>query len=544
MLEAEFQNKAVLLEEEDAEGVQGNKEDNTLAQLGQQSVPTSNRLPEDKLPNHLLEDPPLHHLLEDKPPNQQLENQPLSDILEVRPLSNILDSGPPSDLLQDRLPQPEHGQVTSEPSTTRKEGHQPKEDLEETVRRLLEEKKQNTEEIEQLKRQIQKLTEEVKDERLERKSLAVKLQKSQRKFLKLNRVSLAVTQEYAEMMGELELEQDLRLEAEIMAHQMLKEKRAISRQSMILMQNLEPSEMLIKALEDVRTLSKTLEETKAELQTQVKSLELQLAERPSQEEFMVIKGELNTANLQKNQLEEELKVARAICEDLQEKVKTLEEKLKENELLVNAQDNVEMVAEPVPPPPPPPPPPLPVCPSSKAPSDPLALVRERRGLRTPAAEVMTVSPDVKEKAIQEMKQRIEQGAILRPTPKTGQRECAANKRKSVISELQGVLLNTARKPLRRMSRRRISRKAIDNELSCFLKKRRQIVDHDPPADKTDEISKQTQEQTAETKRQTQEEGGSQAPEVVSPLQNNPVLLKLKQRTSPVESRRSSQVQWQ
>lgn len=51
----------------------------------------------------------------------------------------------------------------------------------------------------------------------------------------------------------------------------------------------------------------------------MKSLELQLTERPSQEEFIVIKGELNTANLQKNQLEEQLKVEQEICVDLQEK---------------------------------------------------------------------------------------------------------------------------------------------------------------------------------------------------------------------------------
>ncbi|KAM5191411.1 uncharacterized protein ACMZJ9_011683 [Mantella aurantiaca] len=507
--------------------------------------------PEYKPTDNLQEDLHIKLLREDQSVNHLLIDRPLSDILESRPPSNVwedsetLEGRSLNDLLEVRPLQPEQGQVTSESITTSKEEDLQPRDLEETVRRLMEEKKQNLEEIKQLKCHIQRLTEQDKDEQLERKSLALKLQKNQRKFLKLNRVSLAVTQEYAEMMGQLELEQDLRLEAEIMAHQMLREKKAVSRQSMILMQNLEPSEMLIKALDDVRTLTTTLEATKAELQTQVRSLELQLAERPSQEEYVAINEELNTIKIEKHQLEEKLKVEQEKCGNLQGKVKTLEEKLKEKESLANAQENVEMIAETTPlSPPPPPPPPLPVCPLSKAPKDPLALVRERRGLRPSAAEVMTVAPDVKEKAILEMKQRIERGDILRPTPKGGQRESAVNKRKSVISELQGVLLNTARKPLRRVSRRRNSRKAKDSQLSCLLQKRRQIVDRNPPTDTNTEAPKQTQECAAETKSQTQDEGGSQTSEVVCSFQNNPFVIQMRQRTSPVQSRRCSQVQWQ
>lgn len=372
--------------------------------------------------------------------------------------------------------------VTGGPCTTEVD-QRLTEDLKKNIQKLSEEKEQIASELQELRTQTKRLNKELEDERLEKEAIGVKLEKHQNKFLKLNRVSLAVTREYADTLDKLELEQSLRYEAESYASKVLKEKKAISRQSMILMQNLQPKEMLMKALDDVRSLTTTLEDTKQELQTQVMTLELQLSERPTQEQLLTMQEALTAVIKEKSHLQEELKVTKEKCTGLEERVKSLEEELQRQGLSGNSTDEasvIEPAVSPVPPPvPPPPPPPPPPCPPSKATEDPLAFIKQRRGLRESEESPVIGGPNTSADAVREMMERIKRGVILRPARNDRKQDQAAvtGKRKSVISELHGILLDTVRKPARKASRRRMSRKAKDSELDSVLQRRRQIVDN-------------------------------------------------------------------
>ncbi|XP_075043495.1 shootin-1-like [Mixophyes fleayi] len=405
-------------------------------------------------------------------------------------------------------------------------------DLQETIRKLVEEKKETTEELEDLKCQMKWFKEEFEDQRLKRKSLSLKLEKSERKFLKLNRVSLAVSRECKNMVNQLEAEQNLRHQAEIYAHKMLREQKAAYRQSMILMQNLEPSEMLMKALEDIGSLTTSLEETKQELQTKVKELEIQLSERPSQEEFLVIKQDLRTVNMEKQQLGEQLKAEQEKCAGLEEKVKSLEGDLKEKETICSTQDDTVVATSPPPLlllPPPPPPPPPPMCLSSKIPEDPLALIKQRRGQRGSEGSIETVHADGRADAVREMMERIKSGVILRPA-RSGQLQSAVTKnRKSVICELQGMLMDTIRKPARKASRRRISRKVKDSELEFVLQRRRLVVDIPLQADGA-----------AEKQKHSDEKDGTDPGGDMWCKEDSPAYVKRRQRSSNLQSSRRKQ----
>ncbi|XP_073411187.1 shootin-1-like [Dendrobates tinctorius] len=355
------------------------------------------------------------------------------------------------------------------------------EELKENIQKLSKEKEQIASELQELRIQATRLSEKFENERREKEAICAKLEKSQNKFLKLNRVSLAVTREYAGVLDQLELEQSLREEAESYASKVLKEKKAISRQSAILMQSVQPNEMLIKALEDVRSLTTTLEVTKQELLMKVASLELELLERPTQEEFHTVKESLNVVNTEKSQIEEELKVTKEKCTLLEERVKSLEEELQRKEALAVSLDDKSVVAAlvspPASPPPPPPPPPPPAFPLIKAPEDPLAIIKQRRGQRKSEGSPVIGDPDVRAEAVREMMERIKTGVILRPARNNRKDQAAVtSKRKSVICQLQGILMDTARKPTRKPSRRRTSRKAKESELESVLQRRRKIVD--------------------------------------------------------------------
>lgn len=88
------------------------------------------------------------------------------------------------------------------------------EDLKKNIQKLLDEKEQIASELQELRIQTERLNKELEDERLEKEAISAKLEKCQNKFLKLNRVSLAVTWEFAATLEDLELEQSLRHEAE------------------------------------------------------------------------------------------------------------------------------------------------------------------------------------------------------------------------------------------------------------------------------------------------------------------------------------------
>ncbi|XP_063313624.1 shootin-1-like isoform X2 [Pelobates fuscus] len=410
--------------------------------------------------------------------------------------------------------------------------------LQETITRLIEDKRKAFLQIDDLNNEIRKVEAELENERQEGKSLLRTLAKNQRMFQKLNRVSVMVSHEYNDMVQQLELQENLRQEAEHLAHTMLIEKQAANRQSMLLMQNVEPSVMLVHALEEVRRLTCALDETKQELQTKVVSLESQLTERPSQEEFDLIREELKATSKEKRALHDQLKEAKETCSLLEGKIKALEEHKKKEESLSSGND--ELVTEaPIPPPPPVPPPPRPTLPHNCS-ENALTLIRHRR--RSKEAGLATLKPaknvDVKADAMKEMVERIKNGVVLRPARKEGQKHTQAiNKRKSVINEFKGIFTDTVRKPNQRKSFRRASKKVAENELDGILRRRRKKVDcaeTDGSAETTDKQEKKVEECAPGNNMHVSDLKSTLNP---GSTQKNPIVVKLRQKSSSLQKSR-------
>uniref|UniRef100_A0A803JDX2 Shootin-1 n=1 Tax=Xenopus tropicalis TaxID=8364 RepID=A0A803JDX2_XENTR len=448
----------------------------------------------------------------------QKENQKLKRIsMQVIPMLHEL----PGEILSQNCQEPPS--ATDSASDTEYEYQQQIKYLQETINKLLEEKKQATVEVEELKCQIRALNKKMEEERLERNSLVVSLEQNQGMLLQLTKASLKVSQEYKEMMQQLELEQDLRHKAELFAHKMLREQQAVSRQSSILMQNAEPSMMLLKALDEVGSLTAALEETKHDLQAKIQDLESQLEERPLQSEFELLQGDLKVTKEEKSQLEKKLEASEEKQTILEQKVGALEEKLREAECTCLKEE--EQKPDPVPVPPPPPPP-LPHCLSGKAPENPLDLIKQRRGSKAAGENPSKSCDDIKADAVKEMMDRIKNGVILRSAQKDKQSQSAAAiKRKSVISELHVILEDTMKKPARKASRRR-SRKVNESELESVLMRRRRIVD----------IPQVT---GGGTDSHSNPPGKDESKPPIAPWsnENSPVLVKLRQRTNELQRSR-------
>ncbi|XP_053109109.1 shootin-1-like [Hemicordylus capensis] len=386
-------------------------------------------------------------------------------------------------------------------------------DLQAKVFRLLDEKKELTMQVKEVQNHAQQLSEQLEEERSENQSLQAVLEKNRKDLRRLKQVSLLVTEEYGEVSRQLDLEQELRQQAEAFAHQMLVKQKVANRQSIILMQKVGPDLQLLQALEEVAKTTRALEEAKQEHQAKVKDLETQLAERPLLGELHDLQAALAKAEEEKACLGERLLQTEERNAALEERVKSLEEKAKASDL--EAAD-LGPVA-------PPPPPPLPPPPTSWAPVDPLLAIRQRKAACQAKCDPCLGTDDMKSKAMEEMMARIKGGVVLRPARRDAgglSKVQTASKRRSTAMELQG-LLGTMKKPGRRASRRKGSQKRTDNQLESILQRRRQMVDC--PA-----LQQQQQQQPPATARApgpaTPDRGaktGAQPAPEAEPLRNPP-----------------------
>ncbi|XP_055578946.1 shootin-1-like isoform X2 [Falco cherrug] len=348
-------------------------------------------------------------------------------------------------------------------------------DLQEKISWLLAQQKDLTIQLQDLQRQNQDLQDQLEMGQEEQQRLRAALGNSQRALKSFKRVSQIVTQDYCEVVQQLELEQDLRLHAEAFAHEMLVQKKEANRQSTILLQSAEPSTQLLVALQEVARLTRALEEGRQEQQQRVKELEEQLSRRPEPEELDVAQAALATAEDEKLQLRLRLQEAERRLLSLEEEVALLQEKLAQDPPLQS--QTPEPVAR-VPPPPPPLPPPAPAVPV-----DPLAAIRQRKGL----ANLQRTKPeadDAKARAVQEMMERIKNGVVLRPAkdrlPLGQGSAMVPGKQRSAALELQGIL-GAMRRASRRSSQRQSSLKGRDKQLESILQRRRWAVDASTPA---------------------------------------------------------------
>ncbi|CAI5784967.1 Shootin-1 [Podarcis lilfordi] len=347
-------------------------------------------------------------------------------------------------------------------------------DLQAKVSLLLDEKKELAVQVTELQGRVQQLQEQVEEEQFEKKSLQALVAERQRALKRVKRVSRLLTEEYGKVSQQLDLEEELRQQAETFAHQMLVKQKEANRQSMILMQNIGPETQLLQAMEEVAKMTRELEEAQQEHQAKVKDLEAQLLGRPQAEELHRLLAALAAAEEEKVHLGERLHQAEERNAALEERVKSLEEEAK-----ATGTPSPKTCPEAPLPPPPPPPPPLP--PACHVPVDPLMALRQRKGKQQAKRAANSCTDDVKSKAVEEMMARIKSGVVLRPARKDAgdfSKAAAVSKRRSTTMELQGLLAQSGTRSLgRRSSRRQGSqRKLTDNQLESILQRRRRMVD--------------------------------------------------------------------
>uniref|UniRef100_A0A3B3R125 Uncharacterized protein n=1 Tax=Paramormyrops kingsleyae TaxID=1676925 RepID=A0A3B3R125_9TELE len=168
--------------------------------------------------------------------------------------------------------------------------------LQEMVNALLEEKKQLGCQLKEQQREIEELTSRVSE---------------------AGRLSMMAAQEYEGLREQLDLEQSLRQKAESYAHEMLVKQKEANRQSMVLLQQSEPSLQLLKALEDLAHLTKTLEQERLQHQQKVKALEVELEE-------CALRRQLAEVQKQMELLEEEKREVESRLQEVEKQNKTLE----------------------------------------------------------------------------------------------------------------------------------------------------------------------------------------------------------------------------
>nr|XP_028600846.1 shootin-1-like isoform X1 [Podarcis muralis] len=351
-------------------------------------------------------------------------------------------------------------------------------DLQAKVSLLLDEKKELAVQVTELQGRVQQLQEQVEEEQFEKQSLQALVAERQRALKRVKRVSQLLTEEYGKVSQQLDLEEELRQQAETFARQMLVKQKEANRQSMILMQNIGPETQLLQAMEEVAKMTRELEEARQEHQAKVKDLEAQLLGRPQAEELHRLLAALAAAEEEKVRLGERLLRAEERNAALEERVRSLEEEAKAIGT-PSPKTCPEAPLPPLPPPPPPPPPPLP--PACHVPVDPLIALRQRKGRQQAKCAANSCTDDVKSKAVEEMMARIKSGVVLRPARKDAgdfSKAAAVSKRRSTTMELKGLLAQSGtRSPVRRSSRRQGSqRKLTDNQLESILQRRRQMVD--------------------------------------------------------------------
>uniref|UniRef100_A0A1A8D144 Uncharacterized protein n=2 Tax=Nothobranchius kadleci TaxID=1051664 RepID=A0A1A8D144_NOTKA len=335
-------------------------------------------------------------------------------------------------------------------------------ELQVSVDGLLAEKLLLEQQVEELTTEQIKLREQLAVEVEEKEAILRKMSKQSKTMNKIKRVSKLVTEEFTEMSQKLELEQDLRQHAEVVAHQMLSEQTAAQRWKVMEPGGSESDVQLQlqQALEQISSISTILSDVQLYYQEQVKQIKGSVEESADLSELQNLREQQEKTEEERKSLEKQLFQANTSITQLREEVKQFKE-------TYNRKDETkDVVEESTPPPPPPPPPPTPVINLQD-------FLRSRRKGGVTAADQKKPAPssDIKAKAVDEMMERIKKGIILRPI-KNIQDQRSEN-RKSVILELKGVLDNIKRQHHRRLPSRRGNIR--DAELLMVLQRRRRVI---------------------------------------------------------------------
>ncbi|XP_072436508.1 shootin-1 isoform X2 [Chiloscyllium punctatum] len=377
----------------------------------------------------------------------------------------------PTDITQLGLTDDEAGDAITEPNLPDPLQLQ---EFQETISHLVEEKKQLDNKVQELDSQLVTLTEQMKKEHSEKMGLQKALEKQSKSLQRFSEVSTQVTREYEDLRQHLQLEQDLRQQAESYAHQMEVKKQEANRQSVILLANANPSTQLLKALEEVAHATKALEKERFQHQQQVQQLQKQIEESNSKQEIDRLQVLLQLMEDEKEEMGMKFMEAERRNAELESQVKELQEKLTTAEGEVK-EDPMGHPLPPPPPPPPPPPLPLPHQPFT----NPLAELLKRRQKNQagdgPNNQDSVNLNDLKVKAVSEMMDRIKRGVVLKPTkrkmelldPKPSGDEGSA------VHALKGILDSMTNRKVRQSSWKSEKKQS---ELEAVLLRRRKVTD--------------------------------------------------------------------
>lgn len=315
-------------------------------------------------------------------------------------------------------------------------------ELQNTLELTLKEKRQAEADLEAVREQLRETREELLKEKHGNTALFAETVLQKKLLGKYNRVSQFAVEEYEALQDTLNLERDLRTEAESIARAMLVEQKKLKRQSQILMQSSLPSQALQEALSQVTILTQDLEIQRLEHQNQIKQMEDRLRNCEAQRELTALRRKLELVEEEKNEYSDKCSKAEVEVKDLRFTVEELQKKL-------NAATNPTPTRAPAPPPPPPPPPPPAPAPASNPLSTLLSLIRKRRDISSDIPLVVqdsakTPEVDIRQQAVGEMMQRIKKGVQLRPvsqSPNRTRRQMERLPSNSAIQELKGIMEN-------------------------------------------------------------------------------------------------------
>ncbi|XP_078129689.1 LOW QUALITY PROTEIN: shootin-1 [Sander vitreus] len=294
--------------------------------------------------------------------------------------------------------------------------------------------------LEAVRQQLRETRKELLKEKHDNTVLIAETVRQKKLLGKYNRVSQFAVEEYEALQDTLNLERDLRTEAESFAREMVVEQTKLKRQSQILMQSSSPSQALQEALSQVTGLTQELEAQRLKHQSQMKQMEDRLRSCEAQRELTALRRKLELVEEEKREYSNKCSKAEVEVKDLRSTVEELQKKL---------QAATNPPPSPAPPPPPPPPPPPAPAPASNPLSALLSLIRKRTDISTDIPLVVqdsskTPEVDIRQQAVEEMMHRIKKGVQLRPvsqSPNRTRRQMERLPSNSAIQELKGIMEN-------------------------------------------------------------------------------------------------------
>ncbi|XP_034537632.1 shootin-1 isoform X2 [Notolabrus celidotus] len=228
--------------------------------------------------------------------------------------------------------------------------------------------------LEAVREQLRETREELLKEKHDNTVLISEALRLKKLLGKYNRVSQFAVEEFETLQDTLNLERDLRTEAEKFAREMVVEQKQLRRQSQILMQSSLPSQALQDALGQVTRLTKDLESQRLEHEKQIKQMEDTLRSCEAQKELTALRRKLELVEEEKTDYRDKCSKAEVDVKDLRFTVEELQKKL---------QAATNPPPAPAPPPPPPPPPLPPPAPSASNPlSALLSMIRRKKDVST------------------------------------------------------------------------------------------------------------------------------------------------------------------